>query len=83
MYIHDKLKTCRYVYLLDPRSAVTQQILEIGVQCLLLESRFGLNVDEEVFLRPLAMAGVLVLPGVPSLALPDVLGAISTENTNQ
>ena len=46
-------------------------------------TKFGLNVDEEVFLRPLAMAGVLLPPGVSGLALPDVLGAISTENTNQ
>ena len=39
---------------------------------------FELNIDEDVFLSPTAISGVFGLPGVPSLALPDVLGAIST-----
>ena len=40
--------------------------------------KFELNIDEDVFLSPTAISGVFGLPGVPSLALPDVLGAIST-----
>ena len=39
---------------------------------------FELNIDEDVFLSPTAIAGVFGLPGVPSLALPDVMGAVST-----